>query len=147
LTAELHARVSGVTKVFGSGESAVHALGPVDLELPAGAFVTVVGPSGCGKTTLLETLAGLTSPSTGSVTFEGQAVQGRVPAGIGIVFQEDASLPWLSVRDNIAFGLRRAGKAANEIKRRVDYAIAFMGLGVSSCSTSRSARSTSRRGC
>jgi NitT/TauT family transport system ATP-binding protein len=129
LTTELHARLSGVTKVFGSGEGAVHALGPVDLELPAGAFVTVVGPSGCGKTTLLETLAGLTEPSAGSVAFEGHPVRGRVPAGVGVVFQEDASLPWLSVRDNIAFGLRRAGKAPSEIKERVDFAVAFMGLG------------------
>ena len=130
-TGELRARLSGVTKVFdtGSRQRTVHALGPVDLDLAAGEFVTVVGPSGCGKTTLLETLAGLTSPSTGTVTFEGKAVLGKVPRGIGIVFQEDASLPWLTVWDNIAFGLRRAGVPADEIRARVDYAVSFMGLG------------------
>jgi len=130
-TGTLRARLSGVTKVFdaGSRQNAVHALGPVDLELSAGEFVTVVGPSGCGKTTLLETLAGLTSPSSGSVTFEGDAVAGKVPRGIGIVFQEDASLPWLTVWDNIAFGLRRLGTPADDIRARVDYAVSFMGLG------------------
>src|SRR5207244_5189120 len=89
---------------------------------------TLVGPSGCGNTTLLETLAGLTAPSAGTVAFEGKPIGGEVPAGIGVVFQEDASFPWLNVWDNIAFGLRRAGVAAAEIRARVTYAIAFMGL-------------------
>ncbi len=130
-TGDPRARLSGVTKVFDTGnrQGTVHALGPVDLDLAAGEFVTVVGPSGCGKTTLLETLAGLTSPSAGTVAFEGKPVLGKVPRGIGIVFQEDASLPWLTVWDNIAFGLRRAGLAADEIRARVDYAVSFMGLG------------------
>jgi NitT/TauT family transport system ATP-binding protein len=126
--AELRARLSAVSKVFGSGEGAVSALGPVDLALRAGEFFTVVGPSGCGKTTLLETLAGLTSPTTGTVTFDGAPVLGRVPDGVGVVFQEDASFPWLTVRDNIAFGLRRAGIAANEVRALVDHAVRFMGL-------------------
>jgi NitT/TauT family transport system ATP-binding protein len=125
---DLRARLSAVTKVFATGNGPIHALGPVDLDLEAGEFVTIVGPSGCGKTTLLETLAGLTAPSEGSVTFEGKPIGDRVPAGIGVVFQEDASFPWLDVRDNIAFGLRRAGVAADEIRARVSYAIDFMGL-------------------
>jgi len=122
------ARLSGVSKVFDTREGPVHALGPLDLDLAAGEFVTIVGPSGCGKTTLLETLAGLTVPSAGTVTFEGNVVGDRVPAGIGVVFQEDASFPWLNVWDNIAFGLRRAGIATDEIRARVAYAVAFMGL-------------------
>src|SRR5213083_2081831 len=110
---ELRARLTGVSKVFDTCEGRVHALGPVDLDVAAGEFVTIVGPSGCGKTTLLETLAGLTAPSGD-----------EVPAGIGVVFQEDASFPWLNVWDNIAFGLRRAGVAADEVRARVTYAIA-----------------------
>src|ERR1700674_3796851 len=126
--ADLHARLSGVSKVFDSGNGRVHALGPLDLDLAAGEFVTIVGPSGCGKTTLLETLAGLTAPTAGTVTFEGEPVGEEVPAGVGVVFQEDASFPWLNVWDNIAFGLRRAGATADETRARVTYAIAFMGL-------------------
>src|SRR5437016_9636913 len=126
--AQVRARLSGVSKVFESGNGRVHALGPLDLDLAAGEFVTIVGPSGCGKTTLLETLAGLTAPSEGTVTFEGKPIGNQVPSGIGVVFQEDASFPWLDVRDNIAFGLRRAAVAADEIRARVTYAIDFMGL-------------------
>jgi ABC-type Fe3+/spermidine/putrescine transport system ATPase subunit len=87
----------------------------------------VVGPSGCGKSTLLEVLAGLQRPTAGTVTFEGRPVTGEVPDGIGVVFQEDASFPWLTVWDNAAFGLRRSGVADVEIRRRVDDALAFMG--------------------
>jgi NitT/TauT family transport system ATP-binding protein len=126
--AESHARLTGVTRVYAlpSGGQ-LHAMGPVDLTLQRGEFFSVVGPSGCGKSTLLDVLAGLAPPSAGEVEFEGKRVAG-VPDGIGVVFQEDASFPWLCVRDNVAFGLRRAGVDAAEIKRRVDYAIGFMGL-------------------
>jgi NitT/TauT family transport system ATP-binding protein len=125
---EVHARLSGVTRIYPlpSGER-LHALGPVDLDLRRGEFFSVVGPSGCGKSTLLDVLAGLAQPSEGFGEFEGKRVT-DVPDGVGVVFQEDASFAWLSVRDNIAFGLRRAGVAPAEIARRVDYAIGFMGL-------------------
>ncbi len=103
-------------------------LGPIDLDLQEGEFFAVVGPSGCGKSTLLEILAGLQQPTAGSVTFEGKPVRGEVSEGIGVVFQEDASFPWLTVWDNTAFGLRRNGTAEAETRRRVDDALAFMGL-------------------
>src|ERR1700751_2307449 len=127
---DVHASLSGVTRIYpaAAGTQAVHALGPVDLELKRGEFFAVVGPSGCGKSTLLEVLAGLQLPSAGTVTFEGRAVAGKVPDGIGVVFQEDASFPWMTVWDNAAFGLRRNGVAAAEVRRRVDDALAFMGL-------------------
>jgi NitT/TauT family transport system ATP-binding protein len=123
----MHARLRGVTRVYGGG-AGVHALGPLDLDLARGEFFAVVGPSGCGKSTLLDVLAGLSPPTAGSIVFEDRPVAGEVPDGIGVVFQEDASFPWLTVRDNIAFGLRRAGVDAAETRRRVDYAIGFMGL-------------------
>jgi NitT/TauT family transport system ATP-binding protein len=127
---EVHAQLRGVTRTYppAAGHPAVHALGPIDLDLRKGEFLAVVGPSGCGKSTLLEVLAGLQPPTTGTVSFEGHRVAGVVPDGIGVVFQEDASFPWLTVWDNAAFGLRRAGASEAEVRRRVDDALAFMGL-------------------
>ena len=110
------------------GARPVQALGPIDLDLARGEFFSVVGPSGCGKSTLLDVLSGLGRPTTGTVSFEGRMLNGTVPDGVGVVFQEDASFPWLTVRNNVAFGLRRAGLDGAEITRRVDHAIGFMGL-------------------
>jgi NitT/TauT family transport system ATP-binding protein len=127
MPASPHASLRGVTRVY-PGASAVHALGPIDLDIARGEFFAVVGPSGCGKSTLLDVLAGLSAPSAGTISFEDKPVAGQVPDGIGVVFQEDASFPWLTVRDNVAFGLRRAGVDKAEIARRVEYAVGFMGL-------------------
>jgi len=125
-----HVSVQGVTRVYPAvaGNASVHALGPLDLTLSQGEFFSVVGPSGCGKSTLLDLVAGLARPSEGSIRFEGREVAGSVPDGIGVVFQEDASFPWLTVRDNVAFGLKRQSLPRGELAARVDYAIDFMGL-------------------
>jgi NitT/TauT family transport system ATP-binding protein len=130
LDRDVHASLAGVTRVYpaAAGTQPVHALGPVDLDLRRGEFFAVVGPSGCGKSTLLEVLAGLQRPTAGTVTFEGHPVASEVPDGIGVVFQEDASFPWLTVWDNAAFGLRRNGVDSAEIRRRVDDTLGFMGL-------------------
>jgi NitT/TauT family transport system ATP-binding protein len=122
--------VEGVTHIFADtgAPGSVHALDGIDLELSAGEFFSVIGPSGCGKSTFLEIVAGLLVPSAGRIAFEDREIRGAVPDGVGIVFQEDASFPWLTVWDNVAFGLRRSGKDPGEIRRRVDYALAFMGL-------------------
>ncbi len=126
---ERHASLSGVTKVYEAraGLGPVPALGPIDLHLKRGEFFSVVGPSGCGKSTLLEVMAGLIPATEGEITFEGKPVVG-VPESIGVVFQEDSSFPWLTVTDNVAFGLRRAGVDAAETRRRVEHALSFMGL-------------------
>jgi NitT/TauT family transport system ATP-binding protein len=127
---EIHAQLAAVTRVFpGAGrQPPVSALGPVDLDLRKGEFFAVVGPSGCGKSTFLDVLAGLQKPTAGTVTFEGKPVAGTVPEGVGVVFQEDASFPWLTVWDNAAFGLRRNGVPQAEVQKRVADALAFMGL-------------------
>jgi NitT/TauT family transport system ATP-binding protein len=127
---EVHAQLAGVTRIYpaASNHPPVPALGPIDLDLRKGEFFAVVGPSGCGKSTFLEVLAGLQEPTAGTVTFEGNAVRGEVADGIGVVFQEDASFPWLTVWDNAAFGLRRSGVGEAEVRRRVEDALAFMGL-------------------
>jgi NitT/TauT family transport system ATP-binding protein len=128
---EAHVTLGGVVKKFPAraGSQAVHALGPVDLAIRKGEFFAIVGPSGCGKSTLLELIAGLLPATSGRIEFEGQPIAQQIPDGIGVVFQEDACFPWLTVRDNVAFGLRKAAITAVERSRRVNGAIAMMGLG------------------
>ena len=110
------------------GPPVVQALGPISLDIRRGEFFSIVGPSGCGKSTLLDVVAGLVRPTSGSVRFEGKELHGEVPDGVGVVFQEDSSMPWLSVRDNVAFGLRTSGLPKQEAATRVEHAISFMGL-------------------
>jgi len=93
-----------VSKIFGQGAHEVIALEDISLSIPEGEFVVFLGPSGCGKSTLLRMLAGLTDASSGTITIEGQPVEGRNPA-VGMVFQSYTSFPWLTVEQNIGFGL------------------------------------------
>jgi NitT/TauT family transport system ATP-binding protein len=93
-------RVETVSKVFGHGQAAVPALDRISLEVQRGQFVCLVGASGCGKSTLLHLLAGLDSPTSGTV-----AVQGRT----GLMFQEAALFPWLTVAGNVSLALRLRG--------------------------------------
>lgn len=125
-----HFSVRGLTKIFGQGGSGqeVHAFGPLDLDIVRGEFFSVIGPSGCGKSSLLDVLAGLSRASEGTALYKGDRIDGVVPEGIGVVFQQDASFAWLDVWDNVAFGLRRSGLGRAEIRRRVDHALDFSGL-------------------
>lgn len=127
---DAHLTLKGVVRTYPGGpdRDPVHALGPIDLTLSKGEFFSVVGPSGCGKSTLLEIIAGLQPLTEGSLTFEGSAVNGQVPDGVGVVFQENACFPWLTIRDNIAFGLERNKTDKAEITERVEYALGLMGL-------------------
>jgi len=125
-----HVALSDVTRVYSAGAIGhdVHALGPLTLQLNKGEFFAVVGPSGCGKSTLLDLMAGLTPPTQGTIEFEGHPVKGTVPDGVGVVFQEDACFPWLTVTDNIAFGMREAGVGGEDMQHRLDHALDLMGL-------------------
>jgi NitT/TauT family transport system ATP-binding protein len=127
---DAHISFRGVTKIFPGydGQVDVHALGPIDVDIRSGEFFSVVGPSGCGKSTFLDVLSGLTAATAGTARFEGKSLAGRVPEGVGAVFQQDASFFWLNVWDNVAFGLHRMGMVAAEIKRRVDHALSLTGL-------------------
>jgi NitT/TauT family transport system ATP-binding protein len=127
---EAHLTLEAVVRTYpgAGGRQSVHALGPIDLTLSRGEFFSVVGPSGCGKSTLLEIIAGLQPLTEGSLDFEGQQVNGQVPDGVGVVFQENASFPWLSVRENIAFGLRMNKVKKVEVDERVDFALRLTGL-------------------
>jgi NitT/TauT family transport system ATP-binding protein len=128
--AAAHVRLTGVGKTFSVGRppAPLDALGPVDLELARGEFFAVVGPSGCGKSTLLEIIAGLTAPTTGTAEFEGAVYVNEPPDGIGVVFQEDASFPWLDVAGIVAFGLINTAVDAAEKTRRVARALELVGL-------------------
>ncbi len=95
--ADLAIRLSGVSKVYRSGRTAVAALDRIELEVPKHGFTCLVGASGCGKTTLLNLIAGLDQPSAGDI-----AVVGRT----GLMFQESALFPWLTVADNIALPMK-----------------------------------------
>jgi len=107
------------------------ALDGVDLDIHAGEFFTLLGPSGCGKTTLLRILAGLEAPNEGTLTIGGKQVTDTPPhlRSVNTVFQSYALFPHLSVRDNIAFGLRMKGVPVNERRRRVDEIADFIKLG------------------
>lgn len=97
-----------------AGET-LEALIDISFTVGTGEFVSVVGPSGCGKSTLLEICAGLRVPSQGSVTFEGRTIPDpAVEESIGIVFQEDALLPWRTVLGNVGFGVQMRGASRKE---------------------------------
>jgi ABC-type taurine transport system ATPase subunit len=115
----------GVT--YGSGAGSVLALEGISLAFGAGDFVCIVGPSGCGKTTLLQALAGFLKPTSGTITIEGHKVSGP-GADRGVVFQQPALFPWLTVAGNAGFGpmLRGADRAARG--RIVEQHLRLVGL-------------------
>ena len=108
-----------VGKVWpGPGGTAVTALRDIDLSVESGEFVAILGPSGCGKSTLLELIAGLELLSSGRITFDGKPVDGPAP-GVVMVFQDHSLFPWLSVKDNVGFGLSMKRVAKAEREKRV----------------------------
>ena len=119
-------RISGLHKYYG----AVHALKGIDLSIADGEFAVFVGPSGCGNSTLLRTIAGLEDESRGEIAIGGQVVNDMRPRdrNIAMVFQNYALYPFLTVYDNIAFGLRARKVVEPEIKKRVDDAASMLGI-------------------
>jgi NitT/TauT family transport system ATP-binding protein len=107
-------QLNNVTRSFG----AVEVLQPLDIEIARGEFVAVVGPSGCGKTTLLNLLSGFDEPSSGKITRSGR---------MRMVYQNDGLFPWLTVRENIALGLRHL-KDEGELERQLKELIALIKL-------------------
>src|SRR6266849_146230 len=106
--------LSGVFRSFANSRcSFTPALQNIDLEIEQGEFVCIVGPSGCGKSTLLHLLAGLDRPTTGEITVDGNPVQGPGTDRI-LLFQELGLFPWLTVRQNVEFGLKMAGMPRDE---------------------------------
>ncbi len=113
-----HVRLTGVAKTYG----AVKVLSDINLDIATGELVVFVGPSGCGKSTLLRMIAGLERISDGTLEIDGRVVNDVPPAqrGVAMVFQSYALYPHMTVRDNMAFALRIAGKGRAEIARAVE---------------------------
>jgi NitT/TauT family transport system ATP-binding protein len=108
----------GVTKTFVTPRARVDALGPVSLDVAEGEFVVLAGPSGCGKTTLLNLIAGFEPPTSGQILVDGEPVVGPGPDRV-MIFQESALFPWLSVLDNVAFGLRQHAHLSASERRAI----------------------------
>jgi NitT/TauT family transport system ATP-binding protein len=123
--AGLAVSLRGVTKIYDNG---VTALGPLDLDVRRGEFVSLLGPSGCGKSTALRLIAGLTAPSAGTVSVSHRTDQARAGHAIGFVFQEPTLMPWTSVRENVRLPLKLAHAPAAEADARVSEALAQVGL-------------------
>ena len=118
---EVKLRVHQLNVSFKRRDEHISVLEDINLEVKPGEFVCVVGPSGCGKSTLLNTMAGFLKPTSGTITVDDEIVRGPDPRRM-LVFQERAAFPWLTVGENIGFGLHKLPRAEREarIARYVD---------------------------
>jgi NitT/TauT family transport system ATP-binding protein len=120
-------RLDGISKTFNNGTM---ALAGVDLTILPGEFVSLLGPSGCGKSTLLKVIAGLASPSSGTIDWPQStySAAGEPEPSLGFVFQEPTLLPWRTAADNVCLPLLLAGVNKAEARERVEEALALVGL-------------------
>ncbi|MCX7317404.1 MAG: sn-glycerol-3-phosphate ABC transporter ATP-binding protein UgpC [Hyphomicrobiales bacterium] len=116
-----------ISKSFGS----VEVISDLSLEIGSGEFVVLLGPSGCGKTTVLRMIAGLEDLTEGEILIDGQRVDQLAPGkrGVAMVFQHYALYPHMSVRDNMAFGLKNIGADADDITQKIDEAARILEIG------------------
>ena len=136
-TTTLAASARALTRVYGHGDTAVHALRGVDLDLPAGRFTAIMGPSGSGKSTLMHCLAGLDTPTSGTVTVAGRALQDMDDTAltvfrrehVGFVFQSFNLLPMLTAGQNVLLPLELAGRRVDaEVRERYDLVVDVLGI-------------------
>src|SRR2546422_994675 len=120
-------KLNGMSRSFGS----VNALKGVTLNVRRGEFVALLGPSGCGKSTALNCLAGLLTLSSGSIWLDSTPIDRLEPEqrGFGMVFQNYALFPHMSVKRNIGFGLSMQGRARADIEKKVNEALSIVRLG------------------
>jgi len=117
-----------VSKVYPANGSDLPVLDQLTLPVEEGEFVVILGPSGCGKSTLLRTVAGLEAPTSGRIVLRGQPVEGW-SRDRTLIFQEYTLFPWLTARQNVAFGLRLMGKSEAERNQLADHWLERLGLG------------------
>ncbi|KGF79402.1 sulfonate ABC transporter ATP-binding protein [Massilia sp. JS1662] len=122
-----HIVIDNVSKVFDGDGRRIVALQDISLEIPHGQFVCLLGPSGCGKSTLLNAIAGFAPPTSGRVLADGVPVAGPGPER-GMVFQEYALFPWMTVEQNVGFGLEIKGMARAQIAARVGELLKLLSL-------------------
>ncbi len=125
-TGAAHVQLAGLSKAYGS----TRAVDGFSLQVPRGSFTTLLGPSGCGKTTVLRMVAGFVEPDSGQVLIGGVDQVGRPPnlRGVGMVFQDYALFPHMSVRSNLEYGLRRRRAHKDELRERVDRTLTLLDL-------------------
>jgi NitT/TauT family transport system ATP-binding protein len=122
-----HVAIRGVTKRFAMGDDEVEALGRIDAAIRQGEFVCLIGASGCGKSTMLRIVAGFEEPTTGEVLVDGRRVTGP-GSDRGMVFQDYALFPWMTVRQNIGFGPRQRQLSRSEVEEIADEFVQLVGL-------------------
>lgn len=122
-----HVAIRGVSKRFQVGDGEVEALARIDASIERGAFVCLIGASGCGKSTLLRVVAGFEEPTTGEVLVEGKPVTAP-GSDRGMVFQDYALFPWMTVRQNIGFGPRQRQLPRKEVEDIADEFVKLVGL-------------------
>ncbi len=137
LAAGLAANARGLTRVYGRSDAAVHALRGVDLDLPSGRFTAIMGPSGSGKSTLMHCLAGLDTPTSGTVSVAGRPLQAMDDTAltvfrrehVGFVFQSFNLLPMLTAGQNILLPLELAGRRVDaQVRERYELVVEVLGL-------------------
>jgi len=119
--------IKGVSKVFRLQDQTINALSGANLTIAKGEFICLIGASGCGKSTLLRIMAGFERPTAGEALMWGKPIEEPEP-GRGMVFQDYAIFPWLTVRDNIGFGPASRGLSSGEVRATVDKFIDLVGL-------------------
>ena len=124
---EGHVEIKNVSIVFGSGAKKHTAVTETSLDIPPGEFVCILGPSGCGKSTLLNSVAGYVTPTTGSVTIDGEELKGPGPDR-GMVFQQYSLFPWKTVKENVAFGPSILGRGKTVAASTAQTFIEMVGL-------------------
>jgi NitT/TauT family transport system ATP-binding protein len=127
MTGAIKLSCEAVRKVFTLGAAQTLALADTTLDVYDGEFLCLLGPSGCGKTTLLNLFAGFERPSSGVLRANARVIEGP-GMDRGVVFQEHALFPWLTVHDNVASGKRVRGTSEAERKRIVEHYLAMVGL-------------------